>query len=77
MAKEKETGEQNVCINRQARHNYFIEETYEAGLILLGSEVKCLRDGKANLYRQLRANSEGRSLLSQCSCQPLSGSQPV
>ena len=38
-----------VCVNRQARHNYFIDETYEAGLVLVGSEVKSLRDGKANL----------------------------
>ena len=49
MVKETDTGEHNVCVNRRARHNYFIEETYEAGLILLGSEVKSLRDGKANL----------------------------
>ncbi|MPZ77494.1 MAG: SsrA-binding protein SmpB [Deltaproteobacteria bacterium] len=49
MAKEKTTGEQDVCVNRQARHNYFIEESYEAGMMLLGSEVKSLRDGKANL----------------------------
>jgi SsrA-binding protein len=42
-------GEQIICVNRQARHNYFIDETFEAGLVLLGSEVKSLRDGKANL----------------------------
>lgn len=44
-------------MNRQARHNYFIDETYEAGLVLVGSEVKSLRDGKANLsdsYAQIR-----------------------
>jgi SsrA-binding protein len=49
MAKQKESGEQNICVNRQARHNYFIDEVYEAGLVLVGSEVKSLRDGKANL----------------------------
>jgi SsrA-binding protein len=51
------TGEKIVCVNRQARYNYFIDETYEAGLVLLGSEVKSLRDGKANLvdsYAQIR-----------------------
>ena len=42
-------GEQIVCVNRQARHNYFIDETYEAGMMLVGSEVKSLREGKANL----------------------------
>lgn len=41
--------EKNVCVNRKARHDFFIEETYEAGLVLRGSEVKSLRDGKANL----------------------------
>jgi len=35
--------------NRKARHDYFIEETYEAGIALTGTEVKSLRAGKANL----------------------------
>jgi SsrA-binding protein len=50
-------GEKVVCVNRRARHNYFIDEVYEAGLVLVGSEVKSLRDGKANLsdsYAQIR-----------------------
>ena len=38
-----------ICQNKKARHNYFIEDTLEAGLVLKGSEVKSLRDGKANL----------------------------
>jgi len=38
-----------VCQNRKASHEYFIEEIYEAGLVLLGPEVKSLRDGRANL----------------------------
>ena len=63
MAKERATGEQNVCINRQARHNYFIEETYEAGLMLLGSEVKSLRDGKANLTDSYARIQKGEAFL--------------
>ena len=63
MAKEKAMGEQNVCINRQARHNYFIEETYEAGLMLLGSEVKSLRDGKANLTDSYARIQKGEAFL--------------
>ena len=35
--------------NRKARHDYFIHETYEVGLVLVGTEVKSLRAGKANL----------------------------
>ena len=42
-------GEKVICQNKKAFHNYFIEETYQAGVALLGSEVKSLREGKANL----------------------------
>lgn len=38
-----------IAANKKARHNYFIEETIEAGLVLYGSEVKSLRAGKANI----------------------------
>ncbi|MBI5674464.1 MAG: SsrA-binding protein SmpB [Nitrospirae bacterium] len=38
-----------VSSNRKAYHDYFIQETYEAGISLLGTEVKSLREGKANL----------------------------
>lgn len=48
MAK-KEAGEKPICTNKQARLNYFIDETYEAGIALVGTEVKALRDGRANL----------------------------
>jgi len=40
---------QNIAVNRKARHDYFIDETFEAGIVLTGSEVKSLRDGRANL----------------------------
>jgi SsrA-binding protein len=48
MAK-KEAAEKPVCQNKRARINYFIDETYEAGIALVGTEVKSLRDGRANL----------------------------
>jgi SsrA-binding protein len=38
-----------VCQNRRARHDYFIDEIYEAGVVLLGPEVKSLREGRASL----------------------------
>ena len=38
-----------ICQNKKAFHNYFMEETYQAGVALLGSEVKSLREGKVNL----------------------------
>ncbi len=35
--------------NRQAKHNYFVEDTYECGIVLNGCEIKSIRDGKCNL----------------------------
>ena len=45
----KNAGIKTVCENRKARHDYFIHETFEAGLSLQGTEVKSLRAGRANL----------------------------
>ncbi|WP_433223163.1 SsrA-binding protein SmpB [Microtetraspora malaysiensis] len=45
----REIGRKLIAQNKRARHDYFIEDTYEAGLVLTGTEVKSLRAGKANL----------------------------
>ncbi len=45
----KETGRKVVASNRKARHDYLIEDVYEAGLVLTGTEVKALRAGRASL----------------------------
>jgi SsrA-binding protein len=45
----KERGQKVVATNRRARHDYTIEDTYEAGLVLTGTEVKSLRMGRASL----------------------------
>ena len=45
----KDQGKQVVATNRKARHDYTIEDTYEAGLVLTGTEVKSLRAGRASL----------------------------
>jgi SsrA-binding protein len=45
----RESGEKIITVNRKARHDYFIDETVEAGIMLLGAEVKSLREGKVNL----------------------------
>jgi SsrA-binding protein len=71
--KQPSSDEKIVCVNRQARHNYFIDEIYEAGLVLLGSEVKSLRDGKANLvdsYAQIR---HGEAFLINAHISPYAG----
>ena len=41
--------EKTIATNRQARHDYFIEETFEAGLALTGTEIKSIRAGRLNL----------------------------
>ena len=41
--------DQSVATNRQARFNYFISDTFEAGIVLQGSEVKSVREGRVNL----------------------------
>ena len=73
MAKEKPAGEKIVCVNRQARHNYFIDETYEAGLVLVGSEVKSLRDGKANLKDGFARVQKGEAFLLNIHISPYPG----
>lgn len=45
----RERGQKVVASNRKARHDYLIEDTYEAGLVLSGTEVKSLRLGRASL----------------------------
>lgn len=45
----KEQGRKVVATNRKARHDYSIEDTFEAGLVLMGTEVKSLRAGRASL----------------------------
>lgn len=45
----KETGRRLVASNKKARHDYHIEDTFEAGLVLTGTEVKALRAGRASL----------------------------
>ena len=47
--KAKKGGDSTIALNKKARHEYFIENKYEAGLELLGWEVKSLRSGKANI----------------------------
>ena len=49
VAKKPVVGKQIVASNRKARHNYSILETFEAGVALVGTEVKSLREGQASL----------------------------
>jgi SsrA-binding protein len=42
-------GEKNITVNKKARFNYVIEDTFEAGIALLGTEVKSIREGRASI----------------------------
>ncbi len=57
MAKKNAAAEKIICQNKLARRNYFIEDTYEAGIVLAGTEVKALREGRGNIkdsYAQVK-----------------------
>ena len=58
MAKEKNPNSKTVAENRKARFSYEVLDTYEAGLALTGTEVKSLREGKANIQESY-ASVEG------------------
>lgn len=51
--------ERYVAQNRRARHDYLIEDTYEAGIALHGSEVKVLREGKASIAEAYAGDKDG------------------
>ena len=59
-----------IAKNRQARHDYFIEETFETGIALTGTEVKSLRQGKGNLKDSYAAVQGGEVILYNCHISP-------
>ena len=63
MKARKNTGIKIVCNNRKARFNYFFQELIEAGIVLKGSEVKSLREGKANITDSYATDSGGEIYL--------------
>jgi SsrA-binding protein len=59
MAAKEEKPQKIVAENRRARHDYFIEDDLEAGIMLEGSEVKSLRTGKANIAESYATVEQG------------------
>ncbi|MCF8571222.1 SsrA-binding protein SmpB [Gordonia sp. HY002] len=59
----KEKGKSVIATNRKARHNYTILETFEAGMVLQGTEVKALREGKASLVDAFATIDDGEAWL--------------
>ena len=63
MAKEQTHGRKVVARNRRATHDYFIDERFEAGIVLQGTEVKSLRDGRGNINEAYAGESGGELYL--------------
>lgn len=61
----KETGRKLIAQNKKARHDYHIEDTFEAGLVLTGTEVKSLRQGRASLVDGFGEIDRGEAWLLQ------------
>ena len=63
MNQKTKNGLKIVSLNRKARFNYFFKEFFEAGIVLKGSEVKSLRDGKANISESYASDHKGEIFL--------------
>ena len=63
MSKKTKNGLKIISNNRKAKFNYFFKEFYEAGIALFGSEVKSLRDGKANISESYAFDNNGEMYL--------------
>ncbi len=71
MAKKPKTGDNTIAINRKARHDFFIEEDYEAGISLEGWEVKSLRAGRLQLQESYVLIRDGEAWLFGAHIAPL------
>ena len=63
MKQKTKSGLKIICNNRKAKFNYFFNEFFEAGIALKGSEVKSLRDGKANISEAYAVDEQGEIFL--------------
>ena len=71
MAKQKKQSPGTIALNKKALHDYFIEQKFEAGLVLAGWEVKSLRAGKAQLVDSYVLLKDGEAWLMGCHITPL------
>jgi len=73
MAEKKtEPGEKLIAENRKALHNYFILDRLEAGMVLLGTEVKSTKEGRINLKDSYAVVRGGEAFLNNCHISPYS-----
>ena len=59
MIKRTNVGVKIICLNRKASFNYFFEDIYEAGIVLKGSEIKSVRNGKVNIADAYAVEKDG------------------
>ena len=63
MNKKTIPGLKNICLNRKASFNYFFEDLLEAGIVLKGSEIKSVREGKVNIADSYAVEKNGELVL--------------
>jgi len=63
MKKKTNNGLKIICLNRKASFNFFFDELIEAGIVLKGSEIKSIRDGKINIAESYAIEKEGEIFL--------------
>ena len=63
MNKKTNLGLKIICLNRKASFNYFFEDLLEAGIVLKGSEIKSIRDGKVNIAESYAFDNHGEIFL--------------
>ena len=65
LAKAREKAQENIAENRKAFHDYHILQTWDAGVVLLGTEVKGIREGRANLRDSFARVDQGEIRFSE------------
>ena len=63
MNKKTKPGLKIICLNRKASFNYFLDDFLEAGIVLKGSEIKSVRDGKVNIADSYAVEKNGEIVL--------------
>ena len=69
---EREKAQANIAENRKAFHDYHLLETFEAGMVLLGTEVKAIREGRVNLRDSFARVEDGEVFLYNVNISPYS-----
>ena len=69
---EREKAQSNIAENRKAYHDYHVLESFEAGLVLLGTEVKAIREGRVNLRDSFARIEDGEAFLYNVNISPYS-----